>query len=64
MRSKEDIIKALNFSVKHDVMLTLSSEDAATILWMIDEVPDDDADDADEEEEDDDSIELYAAKWL
>ena len=66
MRSKEDIIKALNFSVRYDVPLTLLSEDVAIILGMIDQATGTKIlDDIDRGEEDgnDAESELYSKRW-
>lgn len=66
MRSKKDIIKALDFSVRYDVPLTLLSEDIAIIRGMIGEIIDTEALDAvdhAEEEDNDAESELYSKKW-
>lgn len=66
MRSKEDIIKALNFSVRYDVSLILLSEDVSIILGMIDQaIGSKNLDDIDRGEEDDNDAEseLYSKRW-
>ena len=59
---QKDIVKALEFSVKYGVSLTLLSEDAAIILGMISDV--EIGNNVSKEEVDDDSEgELYTENW-